>query len=260
MGRRVNILAGCGFAGLVLAAPALAGECDPVRGGEGLVAGVVDGETLVLGDGRTVRLIGLKAPRGADALTSARAALEALALNRKIELRFAGRRLDRHGRVLAHGFIAKGSETIWLQKRMLAMGHGRAYSFKDNRGCMAGLLKAETQARLARRGVWARDRFAIRDAGRPRAMKGLANTFQIVEGRVFGVTERRNRTYINFGRNWRRDFTVSVPRKSLAGFSRARFDLAALKDRRVRVRGWIREINGPAIEATHPEQIEVLEP
>jgi len=34
--------------------------------------------------------------------------------------------------------------------------------------------------------------------------------------------------------------------------------LPDLKDQRVRVRGWVRQFNGPLIDVTHPEQIEVL--
>ena len=32
-----------------------------------------------------------------------------------------------------------------------------------------------------------------------------------------------------------------------------------LENRRLRVRGWVEERNGPRIEATHPEQIEIAE-
>jgi hypothetical protein len=33
----------------------------------------------------------------------------------------------------------------------------------------------------------------------------------------------------------------------------------SLAGRLLRVRGWLREWNGPMIEATHPEQIELLD-
>ena len=36
-------------------------------------------------------------------------------------------------------------------------------------------------------------------------------------------------------------------------------DLAALAGHRVRVRGWLKHYHGPEIEATHPEQIELLD-
>jgi endonuclease YncB( thermonuclease family) len=76
----------------------------------GKVAAVLDGETLKLADGRTVKLIGAKAPiaplgwRGEDPwpfVEEARAALESLASNKAIELRFGGSRTDRHGYLLA---------------------------------------------------------------------------------------------------------------------------------------------------------------
>jgi hypothetical protein len=37
------------------------------------------------------------------------------------------------------------------------------------------------------------------------------------------------------------------------------FDATALKGKRVRVRGWLKNFNGPSITVTHPEQIEILE-
>lgn len=71
------------------------------------MAAVLDGETLKLTDGRTVRLIGAKTPmpplgwRG-DApwplVVEAKDALSALAASGKtVELRFGGLRQDRHG-------------------------------------------------------------------------------------------------------------------------------------------------------------------
>ena len=48
------------------------------------------------------------------------------------------------------------------------------------------------------------------------------------------------------------DFALERP-------GREGFDLAAYDGRRVRVRGWLKSLNGPMIEVTHPEQIEVLE-
>ena len=41
-------------------------------------------------------------------------------------------------------------------------------------------------------------------------------------------------------------------------FDRAGLDIGAYEGKRVRVRGWLKSFNGPLIEATHPEQIELL--
>ena len=44
----------------------------------------------------------------------------------------------------------------------------------------------------------------------------------------------------------------------MAAFTAAGIDLTALAGKRLRVRGWVMWRNGPMIEATHPEQIELL--
>ncbi|MEE9251245.1 MAG: thermonuclease family protein, partial [Alphaproteobacteria bacterium] len=61
-----------------------------------------------------------------------------------------------------------------------------------------------------------------------------------------------------FGDNWRTDFTASVAPRDRRLFEREGHDLMALEGRSVRVRGWVKLRNGPMIEITHPEQIEVL--
>jgi hypothetical protein len=42
-------------------------------------------------------------------------------------------------------------------------------------------------------------------------------------------------------------------------FAAAGIEPKKLENRRVRVRGWVEERNGPRIEATRPEQIEIAE-
>jgi len=44
-----------------------------------------------------------------------------------------------------------------------------------------------------------------------------------------------------------------------ADVRRAGIEPKRLENRRVRVRGWVEERNGPRIEATRPEQIEIAE-
>jgi hypothetical protein len=49
-----------------------------------------------------------------------------------------------------------------------------------------------------------------------------------------------------------------VDRKDLSAFAAAGIDLRSLGGKRVRVRGTLAWRNGPMIEASHPEQIELL--
>jgi hypothetical protein len=66
------------------------------------------------------------------------------------------------------------------------------------------------------------------------------------------------RIYLNFGDDWRSDFTISIDRKDVPAFPAAGIDVKALAGKRVWVRGWIEWRSGPMIAATHPEQLELL--
>ena len=134
------------------------------------------------------------------------------------------------------------------------MGFARVYSFADNRSRVPEMIAIEQEARRARRGIWALDYYKIQHA---EGLRGTLDTFQIVEGRVRDVATVRGRTYLNFGADWRKDFTISISRRDRRRFKRGSID--DMRGRLVRVRGWISWRNGPMINATHPEQIEVIE-
>lgn len=70
------------------------------------------------------------------------------------------------------------------------------------------------------------------------------------------VARVRGTTYLNFGADWRSDFTVMIDARARRRFDHAGIDLDALEGREVLARGWIRSRNGPMIEATHPEQLQ----
>ena len=75
---------------------------------------------------------------------------------------------------------------------------------------------------------------------------------------MLNVGEGSSRLYLNFAGDWRSDFTVSIARKDAAAFATAGLDPPTLAGKRLRVRGWLAWRNGPMIEATHPDQIELL--
>ena len=230
--------------------------------GEGIVKSVVDGDTLVLADGREVRLVGIQAPklplgrRGFKAWPLAedsKKALEKLSLGKRLTLSYGGRRMDRHGRLLAH---LHSDAKLWVQGALLSQGMARVYSFADNRAVIAEMLALEGKARAAKRGIWAVPFYRVLDAEQiERRTKG----FQLVEGKVLKVAPTRRRTYLNFGRDWKRDFTIVIEARNRRAFPERGARLQRLEGKRVRVRGWLKWRNGPMVTITHPEQIEVLE-
>lgn len=237
-------------------------------GGDGRVVSVVDGDTVVLDTGTEVRLVGLQAPKLAlgrrnfvdwPLADEARRALEALVLGRAVELRHGGRRGDRHGRALAHLF--RVDDGLWVQGAMLEQGMARVYSFSDNRAAVADLLAAEGAARRDRLGIWGHPFYRVRG---PERLTDAVDSFQLVEGRVVDAARVRGRVYLNFGSDWREDFTVTVAPKDrrlfeLEGDRLGGETVDAVVGQRLRVRGWIKSFNGPMIEVTHPEQIEWLD-
>jgi len=246
---------------LFVAAPALALE----RGPSARVTSVIDGDTVTIADpidgAREIRLVGIQAPKLPlgrknfpewPLAPEAKAALEALVGGKRVILEFGETRIDRHGRLLAHLYTDDG---IWVQGAMLQTGMARVYTFPDNRARAAEMYALEAEARAARRGIWTHPYYAVRT---PDALTKDIGTFQVIEGQVLDAARVRERVFLNFGPNWRTDFTITIPTKALARFRTTGLDPPALKGRTVRVRGWLKRENGPMIEATHPEQIEIV--
>ncbi|MEK9755356.1 MAG: thermonuclease family protein [Rhodospirillaceae bacterium] len=238
---------------LCLVAGAAAAETDAearvklMADADASVTAVVDGDTVVispaLAGAREVRLVGIQAPKlplGRKGFkpwpkaADAKHALEAIVLGRQVRLHYGGARMDRHGRHLAHLFLADGG---WVQGRMLLDGMARVYTFADNRAFARAMLAREAEAG---------------------PLLCELGTFQLVEGKVLKADRVKGRIYLNFGANWRDDFTATLAPAVARMAKGAGLDAAGLDGRDVRVRGWLKSRNGPMIEITHPEQIEVL--
>jgi endonuclease YncB( thermonuclease family) len=247
--------------------PALAFACPPLREGpHGLVTAVPDGDTVLFDTGMQVRLVGIQAPKlplgrpdfvAWPKAEEAQKALEALVLNQRVTVRHGGAERDRHGRVLGYLFLDADPD-VPVQQQMLAAGWARAYSFPDNRVCMADLLAAEGRARAMRLGIWADPYYAVRQAEKPAALLALKGRYELVEGRVLVADMAAGRVYLNFGRSYRNDFTAVLDKAAMALFAADGIDPLKLGGALIRVRGWVDEAGGPLIEVTHPEQIEVL--
>ena len=249
--------------------PASASEsCAPDLGTTHEVTRVIDGETVELDDGRQVRLIGAMAPRpssltvDADTWPPAREAsraAEALLLNRMVTLRYEGRRRDRYGRILAQLYVKTGGTEAWVQHHLVGEGYARAYALPGNAACVRELMQAEDDARSARRGLWSSGTFRVFAASDEDALLRLVGRFVVVEGRVASVTRTRRFTYLNFGSDWREDFTVSLATRIVDRVEGGAERLTALEGRTIRARGWIERRNGPAIEVGGFEEIEILD-
>lgn len=242
--------------------------CTLEAGPKAAVVGVVDAETIALDDDSQVRLIGALAPR--NPFSSARnapwqperqalAALDGLVLGQRVELAFSGRRKDRYGRLLAHVFVERDGQRAWVQGELLAAGHARAYALPGSTTCIAELIAHERIAREKRNGLWRNGAYRVRPADDVKGLLRLRNSYQIVEGEVAAAAEVKGRIYLNFGKDWRSDFTAALSTKAVTGSGRDSTTLTGLAGKRVRVRGWIERRNGPYIAMADAAELEVLD-
>ena len=250
----VAVVAACG---LVLAAatagPAVAAGCSFEPQGEGRVSAVIDARSFRLDDGREIRLAGIE-PTPTEKADRA-SALAALIAGREVKLSGQDDTPDRYGRQTAFAYLA--SSEISVQAQLLAQGEALVSGAVTDKECAAILTAAEEAARRAKRGTWANPS-AIKNAESPGDILAGIGRFTLVEGKVLSVRQAGATTYLNFGRNWTRDFAVTISRRMVGGFEASGIALKSLENRRIRVRGWVEARGGPRIDVLRAGQIEVL--
>ena len=249
--RNLSIASVAAMSALLVCNAAAQEPCKLTTIGTVNVAAVRDGRTLLLADGRELRLAGIEV---ADA---SRAALQALVAGRPLRLERLGTEQDRYGRLVAFAFIGDAQQSV--QQAMLEQGYARVAARVGDKPCADGLLSAERAARTAQRGLWADPNFAPLSSENLTRLQAERGRFALVEGKVLSVRESGATIYVNFGRRWTRDFTVTILRRLSRSFAAAGMEPKKLEGHRIRVRGWIEQRGGPIIAVEAPEQIEFID-
>jgi len=119
---------------------------------------VSDGDTIVLGDGRHVRYIGINAPeiahdnQKAEAFGyAAKKYNQSLVRSKKVRLEFDKEKYDRYGRLLAYIFLIDGT---FINKEMIEKGYAYALPRKPNVKYHTMLLQTQRDAMSAKQGMW----------------------------------------------------------------------------------------------------------
>lgn len=257
MPRRILGMPGALLAGaLVCFASAAAADCPSGRiDAHAHVAHVIDGDTVVLDDGRHIRLVGLDTPEiGHDgapsqpfALRARHALVELLAgSGETVGLRYGATLRDRYGRTLAHLFLSDGTS---VTAALLRRGLATALTVPPNTWNVACYAQAETAARQAHSGIWALPRYQPTPS---RTLPASAEGFHIVRGRVVHTGRSRNAQWIDLeGR-----VALRIDRKDLAYFDG--IDFAALRGTEVVARGWVHAHRGERVIALrYPTALEI---
>lgn len=221
-------------------------------GGDAFEAETAEGEPL------TVRLAETRASEEGDSATAARERLTELlgGSGDTAMLAYSGAERDRYDRAIAH-VTAEGRERT-VQQIMVEEGWLAVASYADNHAAAPELLALEARAREDGRGAWGTGGLTVRDPD-PNGLAPHLDSVQIVEGRIVAVGGSRDRTYLNFGTDWRTDFTASIARGDRRRFEDAGINPEDLEGAIVRVRGWLTDQNGPMIELDHPQALEIVD-
>lgn len=194
---------------------------------------VVDGDTLRLRDGRSVRLIGINAPelarqgRGAEPLAeAARRRLQALveASGGTVGLRVGRRGKDHYGRTLAHVY---GRSGLSFEAQLLGEGLGYHVVFPPDTALAVCQATAERHARLQRLGLW-------RKSPVRQSRQVNKSGFALVGGKVLDVRRNSGGVWIELD-----SLVLRIAPNHLRHFDAAWW--RNLKGRRIEARGWVVE-------------------
>jgi hypothetical protein len=211
---------------------------------------------VLLKDGRSLRIAGLEtfALFGVDAdkaEVAMRGRLEAAVAGVPLRIRLLAPTPDRYGRLPA---IVATSDGTLVQEMLAREGRAIAFAAGEDVPCFGEILAAEDEARRKGRGFWAGRSLPEAD---PRELEPFVGRLAIFEGVVISVGNRPTTSYLNFGARWSEDVTAEI-----GAADRDRFGgeaaLAALAGKRLRIRGFLLQRNGPVLTLRSPLQVEVL--
>lgn len=189
--------------------------------GQFTVAEAVSGDELVAVDGNHLVLSGIKAPelwqatdqyRSWPHAEASRAILDELVRGQKLALFCEGEDQTLVGEKIAHALMENGH---WLQHELVVRGAAMVLPRADHLAGVHGLRAAEAIARTRETGLW-----SAMDLERNAVDEIPTGRLMIVSGRVQNAARVGNRIFLNFGENWRSDFTAEIPARALRLFKK----------------------------------------
>ena len=238
----------------------------------GRIDKIIDEKTILLNNGKIIRLVGIDIPTSPpypDNDTSLKSLMflkEALPEGTEVmiyQTRMAKKgRVNRMGHDLGHIITkkTKNSPPIWVQGELISNGLARVYTSSSNPELAKEMLELEDTARKNKKGIWQQKDGEDNGLGvlTPDTANNGLGKFSIIEGNVAKVASVKNNLYLNFGENWKTDFTIMISPAMRKKFAHNGVDLMGLPGKKIRVRGFVREYNGPLIELEDPTHLEIL--
>jgi len=243
---------------LDVSGPAVSGRPGPgvagaaARESVSTVEKVVDGDTVRLQTGEAVRLVGIDTPEKGEPYFEEASRLTAnLVLGQPVRILLCSRQKhDDYDRLLA--FVQAGEKDPGLE--LLEQGLARTMLIPPCGMERAGpYQKAERKAFRDGRGIWSRQQTRRVPVEKAEQYVGCLMT---VSGQVLKVHIGAKAVHLNFGKNYRTDFTAVIFRKNLPALLEEGLEpVATYAGRLVEVTGYVRSYEGPEIIVDSADQI-----
>jgi len=227
------------------------------------VTEVIDGDTIRLSNGKLLRYIGLDTPEvriknnGEFKYDPQPYSLEASEYNRKlvegkfIRVEFDVDKKDKYGRLLGYCF----ADDIFVNAKLIEEGYAVLYTRVPNVKYSKEFIEAQKRARRNQKGLWSNFKAVLASQAHL-----YINQIKAVKGEVISTYESDRCVYLNFGKDWKKDFTVVIFKDGLRLFKQKGINpVEFYKNRIVEVTGRIKEYNGPEIIINSPSQIKIVE-
>lgn len=241
--------------------PALAADAKPhcVNAQVGLpavIARVTDGDTVVLSDGRRVRLIGINTLELNSSLAkdkawalAAKTELEKQTMSQRVSLVFGVDEFDRHGRTLAHLKLEDGSSAA---ETLISKGLGLSISVGLNQRCAHQYEQSEQLARQSRLGIWQKPGNWL---SHDQNLTGRERGFRLVTSTVVKIQKSENRPTLEL----KNGLHVTLNKQFFAEQDDTSTLAQNLHGRRIEVRGWLGKKSGRQnLTLSHPTNLRVL--
>ena len=216
---------------------------------------VIDGDTVKLDTGESLRLIGVDTPEigrdGSRDERGARAAAEYLKSlvpgSPSLPVVFGAENHDRHGRLLGHLFLADGAN---IQARLLGGGYGTPLIMPPNLKFL-DCYRSNTEAAIAaKRGIWSYRAYKLMDANE---VTSTLRGYHRIKGLVTRTGESRSSLWVDMGAH----LTLRIVRSDLKYFTG--IDISGLTGSIVISRGMVYRRNGQLrMRIRHPLDLQII--
>lgn len=220
---------------------------------------VYDGDSLLLTDKRKIRIIGIDTPEtrhhkqkaqayGAKAREALRELLKTF--NYQVELRYEKERFDKYYRVLAHVYLADGTNiSTW----MLEQGYAKTLPFPPNIKLADCYKISEEKAQQKSLKIWRYKSHKIRDAvSLPRRINGYVR----LKGNISKIKRYKKSLIMELESNSKTPIQLKIKKKSLSYFTK--IDSDYLQNKTIIVTGILKNKKRKrTIYLNHSSQIKI---